>query len=109
MSYYKRILSIDGGGIRGIYPATILAEIEKHLPEPLYKYFDLIAGTSTGGIVALAIGLGFKATEIVGFYETYGPKIFGGWRSWKAIKHLVSTKYDNKELQKALEETFKEV
>ena len=108
MIEYKRILSIDGGGIRGIYPATILAEIEKQLPEPLHKYFDLITGTSTGGIIALGIGLGYEAAEIVGFYEKYGPKIFGGGRKWKAIKHWLSTKYDNKELEKALEETFGE-
>jgi len=78
MNRKKKILSIDGGGIRGIYPATILAEIEKSLPEPLCKYFDLIAGTSTGGIIALGIGLGFKASEIVNFYEKYGANIFGG-------------------------------
>lgn len=108
MSDYKRVLSIDGGGIRGIYPATILAEIEKRLPEPLYQYFDLITGTSTGGIIALAIGLGFDASEIVGFYEKFGPKIFGGWRSWRWLRHWVTTKYDDEELKRALEDTFGE-
>jgi len=106
MSQKKRILSIDGGGIRGIYPATILAEIEKQLPEPLYKYFDLIAGTSTGGIIALGLGLGFSASQVAGFYEQYGSDIFGGWKIIKLAKHLLRTKYSHEQLEKALKETF---
>jgi hypothetical protein len=56
----KRILSIDGGGIRGVIPARILAELERRLAakgktKPLYKHFDMIAGTSTGGIIALGL------------------------------------------------------
>lgn len=56
----KRILSIDGGGIRGVIPARVLAELERRLAkkgnkQPLYKHFDLIAGTSTGGIIALGL------------------------------------------------------
>ena len=47
-----RILSIDGGGIRGIIPAIVLAEIEKRTQKPIYQLFDLIAGTSTGGLLA---------------------------------------------------------
>jgi patatin-like phospholipase/acyl hydrolase len=106
MSQKKRILSIDGGGIRGVYPATILAEIEKQLPEPLYKYFDLIAGTSTGGIIALGIGLGFSASQVAGFYEQYGAGIFGGWKIIKLAKHWLGTKYGHERLEKALKETF---
>ena len=51
-----RILSMDGGGIRGVFPASLLAGLEeRYLDEqPLAQYFDLIAGTSTGGIIALA-------------------------------------------------------
>lgn len=50
-----RILSLDGGGIRGVIAAVILAEVEKQLNIPLNQYFDLIAGTSTGSILAAAI------------------------------------------------------
>ena len=50
------ILAVDGGGIRGIIPATILAEIERKIGLHIHEAFDLIAGTSTGGIVAVAIG-----------------------------------------------------
>ena len=51
----KKILSIDGGGIRGIIPAAYLAEIEKRTGKPICTLFDLIAGTSTGGILAAAL------------------------------------------------------
>ena len=50
-----KVLSIDGGGIRGIIPATILEHIEKMTHKPIAKLFDLIAGTSTGGILALGL------------------------------------------------------
>ena len=55
----KRILSIDGGGIKGVVPAAFLAQLEEALGESITHFFDLIAGTSTGGIIAL--GLGQKA------------------------------------------------
>jgi patatin-like phospholipase/acyl hydrolase len=53
-----KVLSIDGGGIRGIIPAVILDELQKRLDKDLYTFFDLIAGTSTGGIIALGIRTG---------------------------------------------------
>lgn len=85
-----RILSIDGGGIRGILPATILASLEKKLqlltrdPETrLSDYFDFFAGTSTGGILSLIYLCPegrtknrFSAQEALNFYTTYGPDIF---------------------------------
>ena len=53
-----RILSIDGGGIKGVFPAAFLATLENNLEFPIHRYFDLIAGTSTGGIIALGLGFG---------------------------------------------------
>lgn len=73
----RRILSIDGGGIRGVFPAAFLAALEEDLDEPLYRYFDLIAGTSTGGIIAIGLALGLSAREILDLYLEHGPKIFG--------------------------------
>ena len=70
-----RILSLDGGGIRGVFPAAILAKLEEHLDEPIGRYFDLIVGTSTGGIIAIGLGLGLTAREILAFYEERGPEI----------------------------------
>lgn len=71
-----RILSLDGGGIRGAFTAAFLAEIERQLSHPIGEYFDLIAGTSTGGIIALALALGVPAARIQTFYCEHGPLIF---------------------------------
>jgi len=73
-----RILSLDGGGIKGAFTAEFLLCCEKEFAqgEPLRRYFDCIAGTSTGGIIALGLAIDFPATEIVGFYKDDGRKIF---------------------------------
>lgn len=71
-----RILSLDGGGIRGVIAAVILAEVEKIVKVPLNSYFDLIAGTSTGSILASAIALGKKSEEIIQLYRQRGKRIF---------------------------------
>lgn len=71
-----RILSLDGGGIRGIISAVILAEAEQVLNQPLNQYFDLIAGTSTGSILASAIAMGRKSQEIIRLYQEKGVRIF---------------------------------
>jgi patatin-like phospholipase/acyl hydrolase len=77
-----KVLSIDGGGIRGIVPAVILAEFQKRLGRPLCTFFDLIAGTSTGGIIALGIGTAcnngapYDPDELVNLYRQNGPQIF---------------------------------
>ena len=71
-----QILSLDGGGYRGIYSAAVLAAIEEDLGTPITQYFDLIAGTSTGGIIAIGLGAGLRPRDIVEFYARWGPKIF---------------------------------
>ena len=104
----RRILVIDGGGIKGVVPASFLAYVEESLPNPIAQYFDLIVGTSTGGIIALALGLGLSARETLAFYEEHGPHIFcgnprlRGWRSW------FRAKYDPLPLRSALEKVFGE-
>lgn len=105
----KKILSIDGGGIKGVFPASFLASIEKTLGEPVASYFDLIVGTSTGGIIALGLGLGLSAEEILSFYEKHGPEIFKGNRFFRYLRHIGFSKYSNKSLKKALEKVFKEM
>jgi patatin-like phospholipase/acyl hydrolase len=73
-----RILSIDGGGIRGILPLAILARLETvHLRgRSIADYFDLIAGTSTGGIIALGLARGLTANEILNIYIRRGGEVF---------------------------------
>jgi hypothetical protein len=105
----RRILSIDGGGIKGTMPAAFLAGLEEDLGQPIGRYFDLIAGTSTGGIIALGLGLGRTAKELLELYERRGPVIFGednadgkppgrmrqAWRTLTATgRHVVGPKHD---------------
>ena len=73
----RRILCIDGGGLLCTFPASFLAAIEEKVGKPLGQYFDLIAGTSGGGIIALGLGLGLQAREILDLYIQQGPAIFG--------------------------------
>ena len=77
----KKILTIDGGGIRGTFPAAFLANLEKDLEYPIGRYFDLISGTSTGGIIAIGLALGLTASDILKLYEEKGPAIFAQTRS----------------------------
>ena len=102
----RRILSIDGGGIRGVFPAAFLAEIERDLDRPIGEFFDLIVGTSTGGILALGLGLGLRAIDLLGFYEGYGSKIFAGNRLVGWLRHWAVTKYPREPLEAALRSVF---
>ncbi len=102
----RKILVIDGGGIKGVFPCAFLSEIEKSIQKPVSCYFDLIVGTSTGGIIALALGLGLPASEILQFYKKEGPKIFEG-NGWlcKAMS-LFRAKYRSDNLRIALQKVF---
>ncbi len=102
----RKILSIDGGGIKGVFPASFLASLEETIHANIADYFDLIVGTSTGGIIALGLGLGYSAREMLAFYEQFGPEIFTGSKFFRALRHVVLTKYDPEPLRRALEATF---
>ena len=106
MTKVRRILSIDGGGIKGVCPAAFLATLEDAIGDRVANYFDLIVGTSTGGIIAIGLGLGLSAVEILKFYEQYGPQIFKQRAFLNRMRHFVFTKYDNAALRQALENTF---
>lgn len=71
-----QILSLIGGGIRGAFITSFLTEIEARTGRRVADSFDLIAGTSTGGIVAAGLAAGLEAKELQSFYERYGEKIF---------------------------------
>jgi hypothetical protein len=104
----KKLLAIDGGGIKGVLPAALLAEVEECLGRPVVDYFDLIAGTSTGGILALGLGLGLSAAEILGLYEKLGPLVFGGNRLVRGLQHWGFAKYRPDQLKTALTTWFGE-
>ena len=103
-----QILSLDGGGIKGLYSAAVLAKIEDDLGVKVEDHFDLITGTSTGGIIALGLGLGFRPREIVQFYVNEGPKIFRQTRWWTSLCALWRRKYPQEPLKKALRSCFGE-
>jgi uncharacterized protein len=102
----RRILSIDGGGIKGVFPASFLATVENSIEGQVADYFDLIVGTSTGGIIALGLGLGLSASDILRFYEDSGSEIFGGNRIVRNIRRFRVAKYDDRPLRDALESVF---
>lgn len=103
-----QILSLDGGGIKGIFSAAVLASIEEDLGISVADHFDLIAGTSTGGIIALGLGLGLKPREIVEFYLHEGPSIFPKWSWLKSFQHWICNKYSAQPLEDALKRCFQE-
>lgn len=109
----RRILCIDGGGILGTFPAAFLAGLEQHLQGcPIGSYFDLIAGTSTGGIIAIGLAMGLRASELLALYEQRGPEIFGQGRGRAADwifdklrlgRWLIMNKHDAAPLRAVLE------
>ena len=74
----RRILALDGGGIKGAFAAAFLETIEEATGKRIAENFDLIAGTSTGGIIALGLGLGMSAREITQFYVFHNHPPFRG-------------------------------
>lgn len=108
-----RILSLDGGGIRGIIAALWLRELENMLGGPVRDHFDLIAGTSTGSILACALAMGKRPDEIIDLYETRGQIIFPGLagRVWSGLTRvftdgLSQPKYDGEGLDAELQAAF---
>jgi patatin-like phospholipase/acyl hydrolase len=102
-----RVLAIDGGGIRGLIPALVLAELEERSGHRVFELFDLIAGSSTGGIIAGAV-CGpdpLPAAEVAAIYEEEGPRIFDRsiWQRIQSADGLLDEKYDDAALDSALE------
>ncbi|MET4175914.1 patatin-like phospholipase/acyl hydrolase [Bradyrhizobium sp. LA6.1] len=113
-----RILSIDGGGIRGILPAAILTELEKRYlgGQSAGSYFDLITGTSTGGIIALGLSIGKTAQSILDLYVDHGDKVFPPVRwdifkmrqRWRFLQALQHYRYEPEILEGLLKSVFEE-
>lgn len=102
-----KILSIDGGGIKGLFSASFLAGLEERFQKQVADCFDLIAGTSTGGILALALAARIPAREIVNFYKLWGPKIFPPkTRRLRILQSLIIAKFGNQKLEEALKSVF---
>ncbi len=106
----RKILSLDGGGIRGVLTLEILLELETQLKAELKKddsfrlsdFFDYIGGTSTGAIIAAGLSRGMSATELLQFYEDKGEAMFDKAFLLKRVKYL----YNDGPLLKELQNTF---
>jgi patatin-like phospholipase/acyl hydrolase len=107
------VLSIDGGGIRGVFPAMLLANLEAELKQrgienhQIFQHFQLITGTSTGGIIALALALGIPAKEIHDLYLNNAEKIFGKKKG--ILSSLFYSKHDRSSLEQLIRDKFREV
>jgi len=117
MSRAYRILSIDGGGIRGLIPAMVLAELERVAQQPISELFDLLVGTSTGGIIALGLALrkadgtpSLCAQDLADLYLHERNRIFHR-DVWDALRNpggLWDERYDAAGLEQLLKEAFGE-
>lgn len=92
-----RILSIDGGGVKGVLSAKLLERLKQEFPN-IIEESDLITGNSAGSYVALGLSVGYSPEEMVTFFEEHSPIIFGqpNWMTW------IRPKYGNKELEKVV-------
>ncbi len=110
----KKVLSIDGGGIRGIIPALVLAEIEKSVGKPIAEIFDLIAGTSTGGIIALGLSkqkgsnIQYSAEDLANLYFDNGKEIFfrSFWKGVSSVAGIGDEKYSQEGIEATLNQYF---
>jgi uncharacterized protein len=100
-----QILALDGGGAKALFTAHILARLEQDLSLSISDSFDLIAGTSAGGIVALALGAGLAPREIVTHFKSLVETVFPSTRRrwWRRPRQLTSPIYDADALRTALE------
>jgi uncharacterized protein len=94
-----RILALDGGGIRGLYTAVLLNRLEAQVPG-FTRRVDLLAGTSTGGILALGLAKGMPPQALIDLYQDDGSAIFSRtlWHEIRDLGELAGAKYDNKNL-----------
>lgn len=83
-----RILAIDGGGMKGVFACAYLQTLEDHFGKHLHEHFDLIAGTSTGGIIALGLGAQKSAAQLLAFYRDHGAAIFPPGKPQPRLKLL---------------------
>ncbi|MBV8609818.1 MAG: patatin-like phospholipase family protein [Singulisphaera sp.] len=102
-----RILSLDGGGIMGAFAASALATFARATGRRVVEHFDLITGTSTGGIIAIGLAMGTSAEEICQFYETEGPKIFperSGINKWPGrVRAIFQPRFSSSALRVAIQ------
>lgn len=103
------VLALSGGGYRGLYTATVLAEIESALGRPIASHFDLICGTSAGGMLALGLADEVPAKELKELFEKQGGRIFGSRSlSRRFLGYWLTAKHDSAGLRETLTERFQD-
>lgn len=100
----RRVLSLDGGGVRGIIQAYILCQIEKESERKLYQLFDLIVGTSTGALIALLIGSELTGDQILEIYLKESKTIFDEMPF--SLNGMLRPRFDNSKFKKLAEKKF---
>ena len=112
MSRAVRVLSIDGGGVRGIIPALVLAEMERRTGMAVGRMFDFVAGTSTGGLLALGLSMPDEAGEpalrtarVIEMYEKAGQSIFVR-TSHNPVHPLLHERYPSDHIERTLDAYF---
>lgn len=101
-----QILSLDGGGAKGLFSAAVLAKLEEDCGVRIQVHFDLIAGTSTGGLIALGLGLGMRPREIVEFYVRECPQVFADRLRLRGLRRTCGPKFRSDNLAAALQSCF---
>lgn len=106
-----RILAIDGGGVRGVFPAHLLRCIAERLNVDIGEQFNMIAGTSTGAIIAGAVACKVDPAEVVSLYRKHGKAIFSRGRFWgpRCIEPAFHSLYRSGPLSSALEAVFGDI
>jgi hypothetical protein len=103
----RYILSIDGGGVRGIIPALALMKLEQTTNRPARETFSFVAGTSTGALLASAVAAGIPAATMVQIYKTRLKDIFKPGPPWNAMRrYTAGYMYDSANLNRVLREEF---
>ena len=107
---YMKILALSGGGFRGLYTAHVLAILEEQASRPLARCFDLLCGTSIGGIIAMALALEIPAKRVADLMKSNGESIFPSSRRTRMskLKSFFRPKYEATDMRKMLEELFGE-
>jgi predicted acylesterase/phospholipase RssA/predicted transposase YbfD/YdcC len=107
----RKLLALDGGGIRGVLSLEILVEMERQIRqetgiERLGDYFDYIGGTSTGSIIAAGLAIGMSAQELLDFYQEFGRQMFEKTALLERITSLLSSLYQDEPIARKLKEIF---
>lgn len=100
----KTILSIDGGGVRGIIPLACLVQLEAQEGKPCKEIFDMIAGTSTGAVIAAGLAIGVSARGVLALYRNLAESAFQALPFWKIAANLGNHRYSNEFISRTLSE-----